>query len=131
LLSVLLAGLTNAAGFGKIVRDFCKILFRCFLSLLSALFSEDTKQVLMGNFCQLTDTRKYFILKLVMNECTLSCVPMKSLVLITLDFSFVCLQLRYSGCNPDFLCYCYYTNFCIICFTWQICKLPMPAQLFL
>ena len=39
-------GLINAAGFGKIVKDFCKTLFRCFLLLLFVLFSEDTKQVL-------------------------------------------------------------------------------------
>ena len=41
-----LAGLINAADFGKTVRDFFIILFRCFLLLLFVLFSEDTKQAL-------------------------------------------------------------------------------------
>lgn len=41
-----LAGLINAADFGKTVKDFFKILFRCFLLLLFVLFSEDTKQAL-------------------------------------------------------------------------------------
>ena len=41
-----LAGLINAADFGKTVKDFFIILFRCFLLLLFVLFSEDTKQAL-------------------------------------------------------------------------------------
>lgn len=46
LLNVLLVGLINVVDFGKIVRDFCKIPFKCSLWLLSVLFSEDTKQAL-------------------------------------------------------------------------------------
>ncbi len=41
-----MAGLTNAADFGKTAKDFFKILFRCSLLLLYVLFSEDTKQAL-------------------------------------------------------------------------------------